>query len=526
VPAVLDTPVDLPSRLPQGSMASNCARAVELRAKYRARCDRSEALQREEMARCREDVTWWVNTWCWTSDPRDRRVYPFLLWPRQRQFLTWLQARKVFRESGQVKKARDCGISYLCAADAVHDWLFSWHYTAGFGSRKLEYVDRLGDLKSIIEKCRFLLYRLPPWMMPRGYDRKRHDNHCRILNPDRECAIVGEGGDEIGRGDRTSIYFVDEAAFLQHPEMAENALSATTDVRIDVSTSNGPDTTFARKWNNFPEERKFFFHWTDDPRKNEAWKANKLLEIGSAGFASEYEGDDSAAVQGLCIPYAWVRSAVDLPLTIPVSPEANRSGADIAEEGHDETVYVNRRGSTAWRMWFGPKQDTVQTAWALANEVERDCAAFLNYDVLPSGIKGTYAAAANDPGGRKIKFVANPVNFGSSPTDNKWPDGRTSKDMFANLSAEMWWGLRVRFEKAHEYVTRGTPHAHDEMISIPNDQTLVSQLSNRKVHTTPGGKIALESKDDMKRRGVRSPDRADALALCFLEIKKRPVFVA
>jgi phage terminase large subunit len=525
---ILALPVDDPLQEHQGFNIIAASQEIQRkRLEHWASLD-TPAKRKFELEVCARDVVYWCQQWVWTSDPRDRQVYPLWPWPRQEQFLRWLQERKRRQERGVAKKSRDCGVSYLCAADAVHDWLFVPHFVAGFGSRKLEYVDRLGDLKSIIEKCRFVLYNLPDWMLPEGYDRRKHDNHCRILNPQMESAIVGEGGDEIGRGDRTSVYFVDEAAFLSHPEMAEGALSATTNVRIDVSTSNGPDTEFARKWNSLPENRKFFFSYHDDPRKNEAWKTRTLLDIGPVRFAGEYEGDDSAAVEGLCIPYAWVMAAVDLALNIPASPEHNRSGADIAEEGNDETCYGNRRGSTLWRMWFGPKQDTTQTAWMLADQTEKDCAVSLNYDVMPSGIKGTYAAAERDPtnGSRKIKFQANPINFGSTPTDARWSDGRTSKEMFANLSAEMWWGLRVRFEKAYEYVTQQIPHLHDEMISIPRDNTLISQLSNRKVFTTPGGKIAMESKDDMKKRGVRSPDRADMLALCFHEVKRRPVFVA
>ena len=60
-------------------------------------------------------------------------------------------------------------------------------------------------------------------------------------------SISGEAGDGIGRGDRSSLYFVDESAFLERPELVEASLSQTTNCRIDVSTPHGMANPFAEK---------------------------------------------------------------------------------------------------------------------------------------------------------------------------------------------------------------------------------------------------------------------------------------
>lgn len=57
----------------------------------------------------------------------------------------------------------------------------------------------------------------------------------------------------------------------------------------------------------------------------------------------------------------------------------------------------------------------------------------------------------------------------------------------------------------------------DKALSIWDDDKLISQLSNRKYKVDSDGKIALERKEDMKKRGVSSPDIADALALAVYE---------
>lgn len=53
-------------------------------------------------------------------------------------------------------------------------------------------------------------------------------------------------------------------------------------------------------------------------------------------------------------------------------------------------------------------------------------------------------------------------------------------------------------------------------ISLPDDMILIEQIASRRYKVRPDGRIKLEPKDDMKKRGLTSPDRADALALCLM----------
>ena len=100
-------------------------------------------------------------------------------------------------------------------------------------------------------------------------------------------------------------------------------------------------------------------------------------------------------------------------------------------------------------------------------------------------------------------------------TGNVWADGRTAKERFRNLRAEMWWNLRARFERAYEFLEKGITHPLEDMISIPNHAQLIAELSTVLVEHTETGKIQLESKKAMKSRGIKSPDYGDALALAF-----------
>lgn len=397
-------------------------------------------------------------------------------------------------------------MTWLAVAYSVHGLLFRDGFACGFGSRKLELVDRLDDASSILEKARILLRNLPEWMIPNGMVLARDMGYCKIRNPINGATITGEGGDEIGRGGRTSIYFIDESAFLEHPHRVEASLLANTDCRIDISTHNGPGTVFYQKRMSGAVE-VFIMDWRDDPRKDDAWYAKKCAEIDDPVIiAQEIDRDATASVEGICIPAAWVRAAVNLKLT----PSAETvAGLDIAEYGQDRNVIIGRRGPVVLMPVDWGKVNTNETAWKAADEAERISAKLLNYDCIGigAGVRGAYESNAE----RKLTFEPHALNSGESPSENVWPDGVTSKERFLNKRAELWWIARVRFEKTYEHVMGLAVHKPEEMISIPNHHQLITELSLPLYHRTTTGKTKIEAKEDMRKRGVKSPNFADAL---------------
>ena len=484
-----------------------------------------------EWDRCARDPVYFIDTHCRTYDPRlavaglDPNI-PFRLFDKQKAFIRWLQERESKHEGGLCEKSRDAGVSFLCAAYALHGWLFRPGFKAGFGSRKLEYVDKLGDMDSIFEKMRFMRRKLPEWMLPRGFKPAVHDCHTKLVNPETGAAITGEGGDEIGRGGRVTIYFVDEAAHLERPHLADASLVATTDVRIDVSTPNGPGNPFAVKRFSLSPERVFTLHWRDDPRKDQAWYDRTLKEKGPTVMAAEYDIDYSASLEGICIPGAWVRAAVELDL-YPVGEHGAdglyimqdrrhhrsvpcKGGLDVAEEGNNLSVFIPRWGPVVGDPVSWGKANTTETAWRARDEGIRHKIDELLYDVVGvgAGVKGTLKTPE-----KPLPFRTRGVNTGEAPTESVWPDGETSKEKFFNLKAELWWSLRCRFERTYEFVKEGKTHPPEDMISIPNCPQLIQELSFPLYERTERGKIQIEKKDDLRRRGIKSPDFAEALVI-------------
>lgn len=191
----------------------------------------------------------WINDWAITHNPRVAapalKLMPFVLFSRQVEFIEFLHSCIVTdKECGLVEKSRDVGATWLCCAYSVWLWLFTPGAVVGWGSRKELLVDRLGVSDSIFEKMRILIEYLPAWMLPEGFNFRKHATHMKIINPENGAVIIGEAGDNIGRGGRSMVYFKDESAHYERPELIEASLGDNTDVQIDISSVHGTANVF------------------------------------------------------------------------------------------------------------------------------------------------------------------------------------------------------------------------------------------------------------------------------------------
>lgn len=440
-----------------------------------------------------------INDWGMTYDPRLKgtKIIPFLLFERQKEFLEFIEDRYTAQENGLCEKSRDSGMSWLAIAWCVHKWLYEDGFSAGFGSRKADFVDKLGDPSSILQKGRMFIEYLPNFFLPQGFSAEKHLSYMKFVNPENGAIITGESGDNIGRGGRTSIYFKDESAFYERPELIEASLVANTDVQIDISTPNGLGNPFHQKATG-GKVKKFRFHWKDDPRKNEEWKQKKLDEVGEIIFAQEYDIDYSASLPNITIPNKYVIECIN-----GVCDETGEviAGLDVADDGEDKNAIVIRKGERVIFIseWSG--MDVAQTTMKAVEYCIEYGAKTLNYDSIGvgAGVKGTLNMVK--PRG----LTANAVSVAESPTSGKYGE-KTKQDTFKNLKAELWWLMRDRFK--------------DKKIAIPNHAGLITEVSQPLYFFNEAGKIQIESKKDMRKRGIKSPNIADALMLCFHNAKR------
>src|SRR5260370_4915031 len=106
------------------------------------------------------------------------------------------------------------------------------------------------------------------------------------------------------------------------------------------------------------------------------------------------------------------------------------------------------------------------------------------------GVGYNFATHLKDRGYR-VHFV----NVGQS---SRYPD------KFANLKAQLYWSLRERFEAGE--------------VAGLTDELTIAQLASIRYEYNPRGQVAIESKDDARKRGVKSPDRAEAIMLAFAQM--------
>lgn len=461
---------------------------------------------------CSKDVVTWINDWCWTYDPRVKpSILPLRLFPIQEEYLLWRQQVRENKENGLCEKSRDMGASWLNSAHQMHCWLFEDNFKGAIGSRKQDLVDRIGDPDSIFEKLRFLLRYLPAWMRPKGFDWSKHDNFCKLTNPDNGSTITGEAGDNIGRGGRSSIYDLDEAAFIERASKVDAALSNNTDVIFYTSSANGMGTPFYKKRTSYAPQLIFTMHWRKDPRKDDAWYAKQKERFEPIVVASEIDIDYGASVEGIYIPSEWVRAAIELDL----KPSGDTIAAlDVAASGSNSNVFGTKRGPVVEFIEAWKGLDTTQSAYKARELMQQLGANHLSFDAdgVGAGVAGTLASIPN------LEFRFTGLHGTSSPSDRYWPgEERTSKEKFENARAE-WWGLlHDRFKRTFDHVTGVKTYPDDELISIPNHPLLVAQISMPKRKFTNKGKTLIESKLEMRARGVESPDYADMLAYLFSE---------
>lgn len=391
---------------------------------------------------------------------------------------------------------------------------------------------------------------MPDGMNPFRLQRKALRYHDRILrkakrsiidikpegNLPMQCITVdAEDGlfvtDEYILTHNSTLYIIDEAAFIERAERADASTSSNSDTRIWASTVSGMQNLFARKRHGgqLKPEQIFRIHWRDDPRKDEKWAAAKQASLEPHVWASEFEIDYAASVEGTCIPAAWVESAKKVAKLFKPQPLLEGiAGGDIGA-GKAMSVCIARFGPIVLEPEAWKDPDTIDTAMRMLDYVgniklkrnDRDCrVAILRYDSVGIG-HGISSVMRRNP---RHGLMVIGVNTGEPPSEMIWPDGETSKEKFANLKAEAWWQMREKFKITHEAVMHkegngGHPHHASDLISLPtgspHSQQLAAQLPLVRWSRNERGKIAIETKRSLSDRGVASPDYADSLAMSF-----------
>ena len=165
-------------------------------------------------------------------------------------------------------------------------------------------------------------------------------------------------------------------------------------------------------------------------------------------------------------------------------------GCDVARKGSASTVAIVRQGRRVLRVEAWQGKDLMETTGrliVLAREYRSLGHVEINVDDI--GVGGGVTDRLEEQG-----YPVNPVIVGVPARDS---------ERFTNLRAELFFALACRFR--------------DGDIDIPPYSNLMSQLASLRYEIDSRGRIKIESKENMAKRGVASPDYADALMLAFAD---------
>jgi hypothetical protein len=493
----------------------------------------------------RDNIPQFITDWGVTYDPRNIEVdlpalMPFILFDKQIEFIEWVLRHWREREPGLCEKSRDMGVSWCAVGLACALCVLYSGMSIGFGSRKAEYVDKIGELKALLPKARVFMANLPQEFRA-GWIEWRDAPLYRLYFPETGSAIGGEVGDDIGRGDRRAIYFVDEFAHFERGDLIERSLSQTTNCRIDMSSVRGMNNPFAQKrWGGKIDF--FIFDWHDDPRKDDAWYAKQCSLLDPVIVAQEIDRDYSASVEGIVIPGVWARACVDACKKLGIEPTgAKLASLDIADEGVDKNAMCGTHGVQVdfLEEWSGKGADlygTCEKAFRLCDEFGYRGFRY-DADGLGAGLRGdarvlnekraTVGAQPNQVAGwRGSEAVVDPDGIveGTKGLDGL-DKGRTNKDYFANRKAQGWWALRRRVQKTYRWIVEGVKCDPDEIISfdskMPLCMKLISELSQVTYKFNEPGKMIINKKPN----GMPSPNLADAVMMRYAPGDNAPLVV-
>lgn len=237
-------------------------------------------------------------------------------------------------------------------------------------------------------------------------------------------------------------------------------------------------------------------HGLSDARMQ--WRRDKIIELGSVGkFRQEYPLDEDEAFaseeqDGVFIRPVIVLQARKREIETPDAPLI--IGVDPAGQGGDRFAIALRRGNKIMKIRHRAKLNHEEAVAWIADLIDTERPSRVNID---NGSMGANIVTTLRNMDRKYAEIIRGVNFGGTSRAKLANKNRAGP---VNRRAEMYQELRQWLEEGG---------------CLPDDTDLSSELSGPKIKYKPNNDWLLESKSDMKSRGLRSPDLADACALTF-----------
>jgi phage terminase large subunit len=308
---------------------------------------------------------------------------------------------------------------------------------------------------------------------------------ARTARPERPEALQGFHSKHLG-------FFIEEASGIDDVifETAGGALSSANSWVFMFGNPTRTSGYFFRAFHeNRDQWRTYHVKHSDSSRVSPDYAETMAREYGedSNVFRVRAMGDFPTSEDDAVIPLGLIEAAIGRD----VSPAESAVvwGLDVARFGDDSTALAKRRGNVLLepvREWR--KMDLMQTVGAISKEfretpIEHRPGA-INVDVI--GMGGGVVDRL-----RELGLPVRGINVAERPA--------LDRERYMRLRDELWFEGRDWFDS--------------RSVLIPDDPKLVSELVSPKYKLESSGKLKVESKDEMRKRGVKSPNKADAFLL-------------
>lgn len=251
-----------------------------------------------------------------------------------------------------------------------------------------------------------------------------------------------------------------------------------------------------------------------------------------AEFRHIYLGEPREDDDSVIIKRSWIKAAIDADKVLGIEATGKkRVGFDVADTGDDLCATVAAHGFKATHCdeWKAREDELLKSA-GRAHALARSLGAEVDFDSIGVGaFAGAHFKALNEE--HKTSIVYRGFNAGGAVLN---PDGRidpndpkspTNKDFYANLKAQTWWEVARRFRNTFNAVEKGDAFADTDLIAISSEMehldTLIDELSTPRKDVDNSGRSKVESKKDLAKRDIASPNKADAFVMAFAPVERR-----
>lgn len=314
-------------------------------------------------------------------------------------------------------------------------------------------------------------------------------NHSRVIAlPAGEETIRGFSG--------VTLLIIDEASRVEDElyYSVRPMLAVSGGRLVALTTPFGRKGWFYNEWANSSYWTKIRITANDCPRLSDEILEQERESLGEAWFRQEYLCEFIDAAGEGFIWADWLEQCAN-PNREPDIRERVDIGLDVARSTKgDNTVFVVVQGQVVLDIEKACQPDLMATVGRAVQLIEKHRARSIRID--DTGVGGGVTDRLKEVQSDHSRYT--PLGECESVA---FIFGRKAfqPERFADVRSEMWWILSERLRQGK--------------LQIPRNLALFEQLAAPQMLEDSTGRLRLESKDSMRRRSLRSPDLADALAL-------------